>query len=279
MPPIELRPSLETHRIAGLFHCGQLNGTSGYEEAAAQGLIAGINAARAVQGRAPLVLSRAQAYIGVLVDDLVTKGVDEPYRMMSSRAEYRMTLRHDNADLRLSPLGHDVGLLPDGDFALFEERRAHLERASARSRTIRIARDATGGLGGASVAEALRRPNVAFADVAQAFATAGEPLDAATGERIEIEMKLEGYLQRQELDIAKAARADAIRLREDFPYAAVTALSREAREKFARHRPASIGAAGRIPGISPADVAVLSVYAQRDAAQRAPAEARQAVSP
>jgi len=279
VPPIELRPSLETHRVGGLFHCGQLNGTSGYEEAAAQGLIAGLNAARSVQGKSAVVLSRAQAYIGVLIDDLVTKGVDEPYRMMTSRAEYRMSLRHDNADLRLSPLGRAVGLLSEEDFMLFEERRARLERTVARSRTMHLGGDAPDGLRGSSVAEALRRPNVDFAHVAPAFAATGEPVDAETGGRVEIEMKLEGYLQRQELDIARAARTEALPLPDDFPYANITALSREAREKFTRHRPASVGAAGRIPGISPADVAVLSVYRQREIARSGAPEARQPISP
>jgi len=251
VPPVELHATLETRRIVGLFHCGQLNGTSGYEEAAAQGLVAGINAARRAAGREPVVFERSQSYIGVLIDDLVTKGVDEPYRMLTSRAEHRVLLRHDNADLRLSPLGYEVGLLPQADYERFREREAKLEGAR------RLA-DATRCLDGMTVAQALRRPEVAFDDVAAAL-----DVDAATGERLAIEVKLEGYARRQQRAVERASRDEAARLPDTFPYAELGALSREAREKLTRHRPRSLGAAARIPGISPADVAIVAVHLRR----------------
>jgi tRNA uridine 5-carboxymethylaminomethyl modification enzyme len=251
VPPTELFASLETRRIAGLYHCGQLNGTSGYEEAAAQGLLAGLNAARASQGRAPIVLGREQAYLGVLVDDLVTRGVDEPYRMLSSRAEHRVLLRHDNADLRLSPLGHEIGLLPDDAYEAFLARRAALGEGLETAR-------ATRWKPGTSVAAALRRPEVSAADVASLLPTAPEIL-----ERVEIECKLEGYVKRQEDVALRAQRREAVVVPDDFAFSTVAALSREAREKFARYRPRSLGAAARLPGISPADVGILEVALHR----------------
>jgi tRNA uridine 5-carboxymethylaminomethyl modification enzyme len=257
VPPTELFASLETRRVRGLFHCGQLNGTSGYEEAAAQGLLAGINAARASQGRGPLELGRGEAYIGVLADDLVTRGVDEPYRMLTSRAEHRVVLRHDNADLRLSERGHEIGLLPDGAYEAFLERRSRLQESLRSAHATRV-RKSPGLPAGSTVAEALRRPDVSVADLALDF-----PVAAEIGERVEIELKLEGYVKRAATGIARAKREEERPVPGDFIFEEVGALSREAREKFARYRPRSLGAAGRIPGISPADVEILGVALHR----------------
>jgi tRNA uridine 5-carboxymethylaminomethyl modification enzyme len=259
VPPIELDASLQTRRIAGLYHCGQLNGTSGYEEAAAQGLIAGINAGRSALGKAPLQLSRSQAYIGVLIDDLITKDVDEPYRMLTSRAEHRVVLRHDNADLRLTPAGREAGLVDDAAWESFCRRRDALAAALRDAERVRC-QPSERLEAGLTVATALRRPGIEFTDVREAFPV---PPDPEIGERMALEIKIAGYVRRQELAIEKAAKAERLSIPSSFDYAAVSALSREAREKLSERRPTTIGAAGRIPGVTPADVAILSVFVAR----------------
>jgi tRNA uridine 5-carboxymethylaminomethyl modification enzyme len=268
--PLELQPSLETHRVAGLFHCGQLNGTSGYEEAAEQGLIAGINAAGRARGKAPLVLGRAQAYIGVLIDDLVTKGVDEPYRMLTSRAEHRVLLRHDNADVRLTPVGRDLGLVGDSEWEDFCERRRRVGEAVARAGRDRAPRGLARA--GATVADALRRPDVEAAHLQGSLRDeAGSALEPELAERVAIEIKLETYVRRQEAAVARSSKAEHVRVPPDFPFDQLSALSLEAREKLCRVRPATLGAASRIPGVAPADVAVLEVHLFRAREKPAPA--------
>lgn len=268
--PLALRPTLEFLDLEGLYGAGQFNGSSGYEEAAAQGLVAGINAARKVQGKSPFTLDRASSYIGTLIDDLVTKGCSDPYRMMTSRSEYRLILRQDNADLRLTPLGHELGLIDEDRWQSFLQKRALIESERKRAmetifspstalNELLVSRETSPLQTGIRLSELLKRPQLSYA-LLKPFDSSRPPLPNEIFEQVEIDLKYEGYIKRQQAQIDEMRRLEGKKLPEGIDYPAITGLRKEAQEKLQKIRPENVGQASRISGVSPADISVLLIY-------------------
>lgn len=272
--PYQLRPTLETKIVKNLYTAGQTNGTSGYEEAAGQGIMAGINAGLRALGKEPYVMKRSEGYIGVMIDDLVTKGTNEPYRLLTSRAEYRLILRHDNADLRLTPKGHELGLISDDRYNNFLAKRKTIEDEIERLNTVRVKPSAEVNAyveshnekplkDGVLAAEFLRRPRVTYKDLLRFIPAPEKPLDRRVMEEIEIRIKYAGYIKKAEENVAKMKKMEAKKIPDDIDFDAIDGLATEAHQKLDKIRPETIAQATRISGVNPADIAILSVYIER----------------